>query len=54
MRYCIIEGDIDMVINEWDDEWKTPILTQEILERIGEEEEWQGKTQPKEIQVPKR
>jgi hypothetical protein len=24
MRYCITEGDIDMVINEWDDEWKTP------------------------------
>jgi hypothetical protein len=54
MRYCITEGDIDMVISEWDDEWKTPILTQEIPERTTEEEAGQGETQPKEIQVPKR
>jgi hypothetical protein len=30
MRYCITEGDIDMVISEWDDEWRIPVLTQEL------------------------
>jgi hypothetical protein len=54
MRYCITEGDIDMIINEWDNEWKTVVLTQEFLERTTEEVEGQGETQPKEIQVPKR
>jgi hypothetical protein len=54
MHYCITEGDIDMVINEWDDEWKIPVLTQEFPERTTEEEAGQGETQPKEIQVPKK
>jgi hypothetical protein len=54
MHYCITEGDIDMVIMESDDEWKTPFLTQKIPERIEEEEVGQGETLPKEIQVPKR
>jgi hypothetical protein len=30
MCYCIMEGDIDMVIKDWEDEWKIPVLTQEI------------------------
>jgi hypothetical protein len=38
MRYCITKGDIDMVISEWDDEWRILVLTQELLERIVEEE----------------
>jgi hypothetical protein len=54
MRYYITEEDIDMVINKWDDEWKTLVLSQEILERKTEEATGQGETQPKEIQVPKR
>jgi hypothetical protein len=43
-----------MVINEWDDEWKTLALTQEMPKTTIEEEARQGETQPKEIQVPKR
>jgi hypothetical protein len=49
MRYCIIEGDIDMVISEWYDEWRIPVLTQKFSERTAEEEAGQGETQPKEI-----
>ena len=33
MHYCITEGDIDMVISEWDDEWKIPVLTQDMPDR---------------------
>jgi hypothetical protein len=54
MCYYITEGDIEMVTNKWGDEWKIPVLTQELLERTTEEEARQGETQPKEIQVPKR
>jgi hypothetical protein len=54
MCYCITEGDIDMVINEWADEWRIPAITQEVPERTTEEEAEQGETQPPEIQVPKR
>jgi hypothetical protein len=28
MRYCITEGDINMVINEWPNEWRIPAITQ--------------------------
>jgi hypothetical protein len=38
MRYCIIEGNIDMVIKDWEDEWKIPVLTQEFSERTVEKE----------------
>jgi hypothetical protein len=27
MCYFIIEGDIDMVISEWPDEWRIPTIT---------------------------
>jgi hypothetical protein len=47
MHYCITEGDIDMVIGEWDDEWRIPAITQELLERTTKEEAGQGKTHPK-------
>jgi hypothetical protein len=40
MCYYITEVDIDMVINEWDDEWRIPVLTQELPERTVEEEAW--------------
>jgi hypothetical protein len=43
-----------MVIRECNDEWKTPVLTQELLDKTIEEEVGQGETQPLEIQVPKR
>jgi hypothetical protein len=54
MCYCIIEGDIDMVISEWDDEWNILILTQDLSEKTAEEEAGQGETQPQKIQVPKK
>ena len=44
MHYCIIEGDIDMVISEWDDEWRISAITQEALERTIQEEAEQGET----------
>ena len=54
MRYCITEGDIDMVINEWPDEWRIPTITREVPETTAEGEVEQSKTQPLEIQVPKK
>jgi hypothetical protein len=29
--YCIMKGDIQMAIKDWEDEWKFPVLTQETL-----------------------
>jgi hypothetical protein len=54
MCYCITEGDIDMVINEWPDEWRIPAITREVPERTTEGEAEQAETQPPEIQVPKK
>jgi hypothetical protein len=54
MRYCITEGDIDLVIKYWEDEWRIPVLTWELSERITEEEVGKEETQPQEIQVPKK
>ena len=54
MCYYITEGDIDMVISEWPDEWRIPAITQEVPEKKTEEEAEQGETQPLEIQVPKK
>jgi hypothetical protein len=36
MRYCITEGDIDMIIHEWLDEWKIPTIPRAIPEQITE------------------
>jgi hypothetical protein len=38
MHYCITSGDTDMVINEWDDGWRIPSITQKVSKRAGEEE----------------
>jgi hypothetical protein len=54
MCYYITEGDIDMVIKDWEDEWKILVLAQEFMERTTKEEAGQGETQPQEIQVPKK
>jgi hypothetical protein len=54
MRYCIIEGDIDMVISEWPDEWRIPSITQEVPERTTKGEAAQEEIQPPEIPVPKK
>jgi hypothetical protein len=54
MCYYITEGNIDMVISEWPDEWRIPAITQEVPPRTAEEEVEQEETKPPEIQVPKR
>jgi hypothetical protein len=36
--YCIMEGDIQMAIKDWEDEWRIPVLTREIPAEIEEEE----------------
>jgi hypothetical protein len=54
MHYCITEGDIDMVISEWSDEWRIPTITGEVPETTTEGEAEQAETQPSEIQVPKK
>jgi hypothetical protein len=33
-----MEGDIEMVIQDWEDDWKIPVLTQEIPTKTTEEE----------------
>jgi hypothetical protein len=54
MHYCITEGDIDMVISEWPDEWRIPSIPQEVPERTTEGEAAQAETQPLQIPVPKK
>jgi hypothetical protein len=54
LHYYIMKGDIDMVIGDWEDDWKIPFLTQDLLERTAEEEERQEETQPQEVPVPKK
>jgi hypothetical protein len=51
--YFIMEGDIEMVIRNWEDEWKIPVLTQDIPAGIAEEEAGQEETAPQEAPVPK-
>jgi hypothetical protein len=64
LRYCIMEGDIQMAIKDWEDEWRIPVLTREIPAEIEEEEVrqehthaeevGQEQTQPEEVTVPKK
>jgi hypothetical protein len=54
MCYYIIEGEIDMVINKWLDEWRIPSINREVTKITAEEEAKHGATQPPKIQVPKR
>ena len=49
-----MEGNINMVIKYWEDEWKIPVLTQKLPERTPEEEAGNGETQPQEVPVPKK
>jgi hypothetical protein len=46
MHYCITEGDINMVIKEWDDEWRILAITQDLPKRTAEEQAGHGETQP--------
>jgi hypothetical protein len=54
MRYCITVGDIDMVIKDWEDEWKILVLTQDLLERTAEEEARQKETHTQGVPLPKK
>jgi hypothetical protein len=54
MCYCITEDDINMVISEWPDEWRILAITRELPETTTEGDVEQTKTQPPEIQVPKK
>jgi hypothetical protein len=38
MHYCIIGGDIDMVIKDWEEKWNIPVLTQDLPKKTTEEE----------------
>jgi hypothetical protein len=30
MQYCVKEEDVDMAIKDWQDDWRVPILIQDI------------------------
>jgi hypothetical protein len=49
-----MEGNIEMVIKDWEDDWKIPVLTQDITTKKTKEETWQEETQPQEFLVPKK
>jgi hypothetical protein len=53
LRYCIKEADIEMAIKDWDDDWRIPVLNQEMPTGM-EEEVGQGQTPVEEITVPKK
>jgi hypothetical protein len=38
LHYCIKEANIEMAIKDWDDNWRIPILNQEIPTEMEEEE----------------
>jgi hypothetical protein len=53
MRYCITEGDIDMIISEWLDEWRIPNIPREVPgQMVGGNAH--KETQPPQILVPKK
>jgi hypothetical protein len=34
IRYCVNEDDIEMEMMDWQDEWRIPVLTQEVTNGI--------------------
>jgi hypothetical protein len=54
MFYCITKCDIDMVINEFLDEWRILTIIREVPETSTEGEAKKEETQPPEIQVPNK
>jgi hypothetical protein len=54
MCYCITKEDIDIIINEWLDEWRIPTIPREVLGQIAEGRVAQAKTQPPQIPIPKK
>jgi hypothetical protein len=54
MRYCVTEGDIDMIIHEWPNEWKIPTIPRIVLGQTTEGGAPQVETQPPQVPVPKK
>jgi hypothetical protein len=54
MHYCVIEGDIDMIIHEFPDEWKIPTIPKAVPVTIVEGGALQVETQPPQVPVPKK
>jgi hypothetical protein len=54
MRYCITEGDIDMIIHEWLDEWKIPTIPRAVPGQTIEGGALQPKTKHPQVSVPKK
>jgi hypothetical protein len=54
MCYCVTEGNIDMVIIEWLDEWRIPAIRKEVSGQTVEGGAVQAETHPLEIPIPKK
>jgi hypothetical protein len=53
LHYYIKDADIEMTIKDWDDDWRIPVLNQEMP--IGMEEGvGQGQTPVEDIKIPKK
>jgi hypothetical protein len=53
MRYRVLAEDIEMIIKDWDDDWRIPVLNQEIpAEKEAKAE--QEKTFAEDKMVPKK
>jgi hypothetical protein len=46
MLYCVTEGDIDMIISEWPDEWRIPTILKGVSTQTTEGGVTQVETQP--------
>jgi hypothetical protein len=47
--YCIMEGDIEMVIKDYEDKWRIPFLTRDIPAGVEEEEARQEPAHAEEV-----
>ena len=54
MLYCVTEGDIDMIISEWPDEWRIPTIPRGVPTQTTEGGVAHVETQPPQIPVPKK
>jgi hypothetical protein len=52
MRYCIMEDDVEMAMRDWPDDWKIPVLDQEVPQGT-EVDAGQAKTPAGDKVVPK-
>jgi hypothetical protein len=53
MCYCITEGDIDMVIKYWEDDWNIPVLTQDIPTKTRRRKQGRKKHSLRKSQCPR-